>query len=158
MKALLFFMALAVGAFWHAAGFPDSSNYRSGNFVPGPAFFPQLLSIVLFLACGIEALRDWRNRKKEEAKPPVRAGGLFRDWGLQNMFIIAAFILVFALFIEDIGFAIPAFAMTFVVVWRLKAGLVKSAAFSVAGVYLVMLFFHRVFAMYFPEGWWSPPL
>ena len=52
MSLLIVVMGLAAAAFLYALGFPGADNFRSGNWVPGPAFFPQLLAIVLFVAAG----------------------------------------------------------------------------------------------------------
>lgn len=160
MKLFISLMLLALFVFVEASSFPDASNYRSGNFVPGPAFFPQLLAVVLFLASGVELCLDARKRKQAaEAAGPAEATEQKEplwNWGTQNMAIIIGLLALFPFFLESVGFAIMGFVLTAVVTWRLKASPVKCIAFSAALVFVVMFFFKHAFFLQLPVGIWSP--
>lgn len=159
MKLFVSLMLLALFVFAEASSFPDASNYRSGNFVPGPAFFPQLLAVVLFLASGVELYLDARKGKPaaepEAATAPEPKEPLW-NWGTQNMVIIVGLLALFPFFLESVGFAIMGFVLTAVVTWRLKAPPVKCVVFSAALVFVVMFFFKHAFFLQLPAGIWSP--
>lgn len=163
MAILVVLMGFAVAVFSYAQSFPGASNFRSGNWIPGPGFFPQLLAIVLFLAAGIELVRA---RRKRSAADDVDGGegppkgktfsGWISDWGTQNAIIILAMMFAFPFLVERVGFAIMGFLVVFVITWRLKAGLLRSVLFSAVAVVLTIFFFRYVFYMDLPIGIWSP--
>ncbi|MDR1533650.1 MAG: tripartite tricarboxylate transporter TctB family protein [Planctomycetota bacterium] len=168
MAILVVLMAFAAAIFSYASFFPGASNFRSGNWIPGPAFFPQLLAAVMFLAAGFELIKAIRGKAASPAPgaadggrdiEPAKAGtfsGWMTDWGTQNAIIILALMFAFPFLLERVGFALMGFLVVFVITWRLKAGLVKSVLFSAVAVTLTMFFFKYVFYMDFPFGIWSP--
>lgn len=172
MAILTFFLVCAIAVFAYAGTFPTADHFRSGNWVPGPGFFPRLLAIVLFAASGIELLRAWRQRAAaarektsaagQTAEPEPRTPPSIRerlaDWGVQNVFMILILLFSFPFLLERVGFAIMGFLTVFLITWRLKAGLARSALFAAVAVTLTMYFFRYVFFMDLPPGLWSPTL
>lgn len=173
MAILTFFLLFAIAVFSYAGTFPTADHFRSGNWVPGPAFFPQLLAIILFAASAVELLRTWRKKRNasgtaaqpaasEATAPASQKPWSFRewigDWGVQNVFIILLLLFAFPFLLERVGFALMGFLTVFIITWRLKAGAVRSALFAAVAVTLTMYFFKYVFFMDLPPGLWSPTL
>lgn len=167
MKTLIAIMVVAAGGFFYSFTFPVTDNFRSGNWVPGPAFFPRVMTIVIFLASGVELAKLFIKKRQlvsessaalEESagEADCGKGSVFSDWGTQNAIIIIALLLLYPFLLEYIGFAILGFSTTFVIALRLKAGLLKSAVFSACAVLLTILFFQKVFSLQLPVGLWSP--
>ena len=171
MAVMIFLMGVGVAVFLYSLTFPGASNLRSGNWIPGPGFFPQLLAIILFLAAAIELVKAILKRRStrpssaseelaegegEAPAKPKTFSEWISDWGTHNAIMILVLMFTFPFLLEPVGFAIMGFVVVFVITWRLKAGLVKSALFSVVVVFATMFFFRYVFYMDMPYGIWSP--
>jgi hypothetical protein len=153
-------MILSASVFFYALRFPGANNFRGGNVVPGPAFFPQLLAIVIFAAAAAEMLAEVKKRRRSDPNlpsPPKRGlAEWLRDRGTHNAAIVLTLMFAFPFLIEPIGFAVMGALAVFVVTWRLRAGVFKSAIFAVVSTILTIYFFKYVFYIDFPPGIWSP--
>ncbi|MCL1999831.1 MAG: tripartite tricarboxylate transporter TctB family protein [Planctomycetes bacterium] len=170
MAIMMVIIGLGAAVFGYSLTFPGADHFRSGNWVPGPAFFPRLLTVLLILVTGVELVREIRKRTLRKSEAASAAGGAFppaaknsfrewaRDWGTQNALILLALMFAFPLLLDSIGFAILGFVMVFTIAWRLKAGALKSAVFAAFTVTLTMFFFKYVFYLDFPPGLWSPTM
>ncbi|MDR2390179.1 MAG: hypothetical protein LBE84_00655, partial [Planctomycetota bacterium] len=90
-------------------------------------------------------------------KPAASVFGIWlSDWGTHNALILLAILFAYPFLLEPIGFAIMGFLAVFVITWRLRAGLAKSAAFALISVTATMFFFKYAFFIDLPPGLWSP--
>ena len=170
MVIMIVIIGLGVMVFGYSLTFPGADHFRSGNWVPGPAFFPRLLAVIIVLAAVIELIKEIRKRNHPELKIDPATGEeilpspkkSFKEWisdrGTHNAIIMLGIMFALPFLLEPVGFAIMGFMIVFVITWRLRAGVLKSAIFAAVSVILTMFFFKYVFYTDLPPGVWSPTL
>ena len=119
--------------------------------LPGPNFFPVILSIILIIAGGyiiLIALRDMRTKKL--TTKPFRE--YLKDWGNQNILIIVFSLIIYISFLKWLGFILATFIFSLVLMVRLKTGWIRGLIFSTVAVIVIMLLFVKLFRVQLPEG------
>jgi len=130
----------------HVQSFP-----KLDNGYPGPALFPQVLS-VLFLVCGIGlAIQGVRNR---ERLLKVDLGAVTLAGWLNIAFVLAA-VVSYILLAEHLGFLILSFAMLMALMKWLRAKLLPSLAMSVVVTMAIYLLFAKILLVPLPWGLWG---
>lgn len=118
--------------------------------LPGPNFFPVILSIILIITGGYEiliALRDMR------AKIPAKSSKEYlKDWGNQNVLIIIFSLITYISFLKWLGFILATFIFSLFLMIRLKTGWIRGTIFSTVVVIVIMLLFVKLFRVQLPEG------
>ena len=120
--------------------------------VTGPAFYPNLLAIV-FILCGVAEIISGIMKIRSTATPAsVDLRKLIRQPGLINILLCILMIVLFILFLEEVGFVICTGMLLLVLMWRFGVGLLKNIMYSTIFVAAVILIFGKLFTVYLPAG------
>jgi len=118
--------------------------------LPGPNFFPIILSIILIITGGYEILIAWRDTR---AKISVKSSKEYlKDWGNQNVLIIILSLILYISFLKWLGFILATFIFSLFLMIRLKTGWIRGTIFSTVAVIVIMLLFVKLFKVQLPEG------
>jgi len=129
-------------------------NFPSGQGnvqISGPAFFPNVLAIVLIAVGLIEGLTGsikdegsfasigdiWRGMKKPE---------------FVNILLLVGLFLFYIFFVEFLGFIITTFLFLFIVMWRLGVPWIKNIMYSAVFLVVIVLIFGKLFTVSLPSG------
>lgn len=118
--------------------------------LPGPNFFPVILSIILIITGGYEILIA---RRDTRAKIPAKFSKEYlKDWGNQNVLIIILSLILYVSFLKWLGFILATFIFSLILMIRLKTGWIRGTIFSTVAVIVIMLLFVKLFRVQLPEG------
>jgi hypothetical protein len=118
--------------------------------LPGPNFFPIMLSMILLILGGYEILIAWRDMR---AKIPLKFSKEYlKDWGNQNVLIIIFRLIAYISFLKWLGFIFATFIFSLILMIRLKTGWIRGTIFSTVVVIVIMLLFVELFRVQLPEG------
>lgn len=129
-------------------GFP--SFIVGDKKLPGPNFFPVILSMILIIAGGYEILIAWRDIQAKKATKISKE--YFKDWGNQNLLIIVFSLIIYVFLLEWLGFLLATFIFSLILMIRLKTGWIRGTFFSAVAVIVIMLLFVKLFKVQLPEG------
>ncbi len=130
-------------------GFP--SFIVGDKKLPGPNFFPVILSIILIIAGGYDILTARRGDMC--AKIPAKSSKEYlKDWGNQNVLIIILSLITYISFLKWLGFILATFMFSLFLMIRLKTGWIRGTIFSTIAVIVIMLLFVKLFKVQLPEG------
>jgi len=122
----------------------------SGKRLPGPAFFPTILSIILIISGFYEIIMALLG--KRFSKPPRPFLDYLKDWGIQNVLILLFMLIIYVPVIKLLGFILGTFIISLLLMVRLKAGWIRSVIVSIALIIVIVLLFEKVFKIPLPEG------
>ncbi len=130
-----------------------------GKELPGPKFFPQVISGVLIIIGIYEiGLGIYQTKKKKEKPGELEKGkeveketGITKR-GIINIIVVFAGILLFIPFIEIVGFKLGAFIFATVLMSILGMGIIKSLIYSAVLTAVILVIFDYLFRIPFPEG------
>lgn len=142
-------IVIAVFIIIMSLGFP--SFIVGDKKLPGPNFFPVILSIILIIAGGYEILTARRGDMLAKISAKSSKGYL-KDWGNQNVLIIVFSLLIYISFISWLGFSLATFIFSLTLMIRLKTGWIRGTIFSTVAVIVIMLIFTKIFMVQLPEG------
>lgn len=118
--------------------------------LPGPNFFPVILSIILIIAGGYEILIA---RRSIHAKIPAKSPKEYlKDWGNQNVLIVILSLILYVSFLKWLGFTLATFIFSLILMVRLKTGWIRGTIFSTVAVIVIILLFVKLFRVQLPEG------
>jgi putative tricarboxylic transport membrane protein len=142
----LLLILFACAVLVHVQSFP-----KLDNGYPGPALFPQVLS-VLFIFCGIGlAIQGIRNR---ERLLNIDLGDLTFAGGVNIAFVLGA-ILSYIFLVEFLGFLIFSFAMLMALMKWFNVKLLPSLMMSVVVTLAIYLLFAKILLVPLPWGLWG---
>jgi putative tricarboxylic transport membrane protein len=142
----LLLILFACAVLVHVQSFP-----KLDNGYPGPALFPQVLS-VLFIVCGIGlTIQGVRNR---ERLLPVDLGTVTLVGWLNIAFVVGA-VVSYIFLAEYVGFLIFSFAMLMVLMKWFSVKLFPSLVMSVVVTLAIYLLFAKILLVPLPWGLWG---
>lgn len=121
-----------------------------GKKLPGPAFFPAILSVILIIGGGYEILISLRIKGLQKSKKTFIE--YCKDWGNQNIFIVVLTLILYVPIIKWLGFVFGTFLLSFLLMIRLKASWQRGIIASAILVVIIILIFEKVFKVPLPEG------
>ncbi|HRX25350.1 MAG TPA: tripartite tricarboxylate transporter TctB family protein [Aminivibrio sp.] len=142
---ILFGVSLVLVSLWvirTSSTFPEAVS--AGKKIPGPAFFPVLLSVVL-IPCGFH-----------QAVSALRSGteAAGRRWGsgTVNGAIVILSLVVYVQLMQWMGYALSTFLFSMFLLLRLRVGVLKALAVTIITVVFILLVFGRLFQIQLPLG------
>jgi putative tricarboxylic transport membrane protein len=142
----LFLIVFACSVIIHVQGFPGLDNGY-----PGPALFPEVLS-VLFIFCGIGLIIQGVRKREKILKfelSSISSGG----W-LNIVFVLGA-VLCYIFFAEILGFLIFSFVILMILMKWLKVKTLPSLIMSVVVTLGIFLLFSKILLVPLPWGLWG---
>lgn len=121
----------------------------AGNKLPGPGFFPVILSILLGGAGIYECVLAFR---QYGLRPSRKYRDLLGDWGNQNILIIILGLILYVLVVDTLGYLVTTFVFSVLLMVRLKTGWFRGILVSSIVVALIMVIFVKVFKIQLPYG------
>lgn len=146
-------IALSIFVIMYSTGFPKYTV--RGQELPGPSFFPTVLSIFLIVIGVYEILKDVvDNIKKKERKS--KDDSHITKRGFINIIIVVAGIILFVPFIELVGFKLGAFVFAAALMWLLGVKILNSLIYSAVLTVVIVVIFELLFKIPFPQGYILP--
>ncbi|MFW6122020.1 MAG: tripartite tricarboxylate transporter TctB family protein [Petrotogales bacterium] len=150
-------IVLSVVVIFLSMNFP--SYVVRGKELPGPKFFPQVISGALIIIGIYEiGLGIYQTKKKKEKlgniekeKEVEKETGITKR-GIINIVVVFAGIILFIPFIEIVGFKLGAFILATVLMIVLGMGIIKSLIYSAVLTAVILIIFDYLFRIPFPEG------
>lgn len=132
--------------------FPD---FRvGGQKLPGPKFFPSLLSVFLIISGIYEIILALLKKPLfKNRKIPITE--LIKDWGFQNFFILVLSIILYVPCIKLLGFFIGTTLIAVVLLYRLEVSPGKSFFVAISLSLIIMLLFEKLFKIQLPDGFFN---
>lgn len=128
--------------------FPGGTDAAS---ISGPAFFPNLLSIILIALGLYEVLNGVFGNQQEFASfRKIWLGMKSREF--VNLLIISALMIGYIGTVEILGFYTMSAVFLFIVLWRLNVKLVKNLICTAIFLAVIYLVFSRIFTVSLPSG------
>ena len=125
----------------------------AGKKLPGPNFFPVLLSIILLICGGNEILFALINKP---IKKTQKSFILFiNNWGNQNILIIVSGLIIYVFILQWLGFVVATFLLSSIFMIRLKTGWLRGILFSMILVIIITLLFGSIFRVQLPVGFFN---
>ncbi|RKX55123.1 MAG: hypothetical protein DRP50_03340 [Thermotoga sp.] len=121
-----------------------------GKKLPGPGFFPTILSIILMIGGIYEILISLRTKGVKKYRRSFVE--YCKDWGNQNIFIVILSLILYVPIIKWIGFIVGTFLLSLLLTIRLKATWLRGIITSVILVIIIILIFEKIFKISLPEG------
>lgn len=118
----------------------------------GPAFFPNVLAIVLMIVGVTEIVLGFVRTSALPAVSTVTIGTSIRDRGTQTIFIVIGSMVAYGFLMKPIGFYVTSFAFLFGNMWRLGVRWWKSLVYSLVLLVVLFLVFERLFYVNLPRG------
>jgi len=144
----IFCVALGGLVLFLTRGFPSGQ----GNVqISGPAFFPNVLSIVLIAVGIVEGLTGSLRDQEGTASIGDIWKGLRKPEFL-NILLLAALFLFYIFFVELLGFIITTYIFLFIVMWRLGVPHIKNILYSGIFLVVIVLIFGKLFTVSLPSG------
>jgi hypothetical protein len=146
-------IALSIFVIMYSTGFPK--YVVRGNELPGPSFFPTILSIFLIAIGLYEILKDIvDNIRKKERK--VKDDSHITKRGIINILVVVAGIILFVPFIDIVGFKLGAFIFAAFLMYLLGIKFVRSLIYSAVLTAVIIVIFELLFRIPFPQGYILP--
>jgi putative tricarboxylic transport membrane protein len=130
----------------HVQGFPSLDNGY-----PGPALFPEVLS-VLFIFCGIGLIIRGVRQREKILKFDL---GNMTAAGWLNIAFVLGTVLCYILFAEYIGFLIFSFVILMILMKWLKVKILPSLIMSVVVTLSIYILFAKILLVPLPWGLWG---
>ena len=122
----------------------------SGKKLPGPAFFPTILGIILVISGFYEIIMALLEKRFFRLSKPF--SNYLKDWGIQNVLILLLMLIIYVPIIKFLGFILGTFIISSLLMVRLKTGWIRSVVVSIALIVVIVLLFEKVFKIPLPEG------
>lgn len=119
--------------------------------ISGPAFFPNVLAIILIFVGITEGLTGSLREMGEFASVGAIWRGMKKPEFL-NILLLTGLFLFYIFFVEVLGFIITTFVFLCVVMWRLGVPLIRNILYSVIFLVIIMLIFGKLFTVSLPSG------
>ncbi|TYB84456.1 MAG: tripartite tricarboxylate transporter TctB family protein [Kosmotoga sp.] len=129
-----------------------------GKELPGPKFFPQVVSGILIvigiyeIGLGIYQIVKKREEKLKEPEVKEKVGNKITKRGVINIIVVFAGIILFIPFIEIVGFKIGSFIFAAVLMSVFGMRIIRSLIYSAILTVIILLIFDYLFKIPFPEG------
>lgn len=139
-------IAISVFVFIYGSSFPDF--VVRGNKLPGPKFFPFLISILLVIMGSyfvITSLLKLKKTKMENEEKITTKKGLLR------VLTIILGIGLYVPFINLVGFKIGTFVFATVIMSIFGVKILKSLLYSLILTVIIVLIFEKIFLIPFPQ-------
>jgi len=130
----------------HVQGFP-----KLGNGYPGPALFPEVLS-VLFIFCGIGLILQGIRQREKILKFDL---GNISLAGWLNIVFVLGTVLCYILFAEYAGFLIFSFVILMILMKWLKVKILPSLIMSIVVTLAIYVLFAKILLVPLPWGLWG---
>lgn len=145
----VFCVALGVVVLNLTRNFPAGQGYVH---LTGPAFFPNVLAVILIVAGAAELISGFVNRKTLTPITFDAARRVLQNPTANTILLTIVLMIFYTLFMKTIGFFTSSFVLLFLLMWRLGAGKLR-ALFSTFAVLLILyLVFGRIFFVNLPTG------
>ena len=139
----LILLVLSASVFWTSLSFPQAVS--AGKRIPGPGFFPILLSVLL-IPGGVHQIIAG-------LKTPWSEGGkIVWSRGTANVPVLLALLLAYVFLMERLGYALATFLFGMLLMLRLKVPFFKALLVAVSTTLFIVLVFGRVFHIQLPPG------
>jgi len=141
-------ISIAIFIIIESLAFPDFIS--AGKKLPGPSFFPRILSIILIVVGVYEILLTGGNEhviKREESFAEY-----FEDWENQNVLIVVLSLILYIFLLKWMGFVLGTFLFSSILMVRLKTGWLRGTVFSAIVVIIIILIFEKIFRIQLPKG------
>ncbi|MDD3515306.1 hypothetical protein SDC9_43281 [bioreactor metagenome] len=142
---IFFGISLVLVSLWvirTSSTFPEAVS--AGKKIPGPAFFPVLLSVVL-IPCGLHQTVSALRSGKEG---PCRGCGP----GAANGAIVILSLAVYVQLMQWMGYALSTVLFSMFLLLRLRVGVLKALTVTMITVVFILLVFGRLFQIQLPLG------
>lgn len=130
-----------------------------GQELPGPSFFPQVISIFLILIGIYEIilgiLQTFKLKKLNEEglkKEEKVIKTVITKKGLFNIIVVIAGIILFVPFINLVGFKLGLFIFSTILMTTFGVRLLRALIYSAIVTVIIILIFAYLFKIPFPEG------
>jgi putative tricarboxylic transport membrane protein len=142
----LFLIVFACAVLIHVQGFPQLDNGY-----PGPALFPEVLSI-LFIFCGIGLIIQGVRKREKILKFDLSS---ISSGGWLNIVFVLGTVLCYIFFAEFLGFLIFSFVILMILMKWLKVKTLPSLIMSVVVTLGIYLLFSKILLVPLPWGLWG---
>ena len=143
-------MGTGAGVYLISRTFPKAAT--GANELTGPAFFPTLLALGIFL-CGLaELINGFRASFNPEELNWKNAGKVLGRAETQNVLLIILLIIGYIYSMEFLGFLVATGALLLILMWRFKVPLLKNLIFTAFFLLVLYLLFGKLFTIYLPSG------
>ena len=142
----LFLIVFACAVLIHVQGFPQLENGY-----PGPALFPEVLS-VLFIFCGIGLIVQGVRKREKILKLDLSS---ISSVGWLNIVFVLGAVLCYIFFAEFLGFLIFSFVILMILMKWLKVKTLPSLIMSVIVTLGIYLLFSKILLVPLPWGLWG---
>lgn len=142
----LFLIVFACAVLIHVQGFPQLENGY-----PGPALFPEVLS-VLFIFCGIGLIIQGVRKREKILKFDLSS---ISSGGWLNIVFVLGTVLCYIFFAEFLGFLIFSFVILMILMKWLKVKTLPSLIMSVVVTLGIYLLFSKILLVPLPWGLWG---
>jgi len=122
----------------------------AGKKLPGPNFFPVILSIIL-LGCGINEILSTLKYMPLE-KNGESFISFINNWGNQNILIITLGLILYVFILKWLGFIVSTFLLASIFMIRLKTGWLRGILYSIFLVMIIFVLFGTIFRVQLPVG------
>ena len=130
----------------HVQSFP-----KLNNGYPGPALFPEVLS-VLFIFCGVGLVIQGIRRREKVLKFDL---GNVTAAGWINIFFVLGTVFCYIFFAEYIGFLIFSFVILMILMKWLKVKILPSLIMSIIVTLSIYILFAKLLLVPLPWGLWG---
>ncbi|NLJ81000.1 MAG: tripartite tricarboxylate transporter TctB family protein [Firmicutes bacterium] len=150
-----FLVILSAAVFYLSKDFPPFRG--RGVVLPGPSYFPRVTAVVLLCCALIEFYQAYKAGKtgEEGTSSPGDAPRL-QNFSLtaemKTAIIGIAGMVIYALFLEKIGFQIMTTVFLIIMMLRFEVKPVKAAVYSLITVAIMVVLFERIFQVPLPPG------
>lgn len=146
-------IALSIFVIMYSTGFPKYTV--RGQELPGPNFFPTVLSIFLIAIGVYEILKDVVDNIKKKKRQPKDDSHITKR-GFISILVVIAGIILFVPFIELVGFKIGAFVFAAFLMYLLGVKIINSLIYSAVLTAVIVVIFELLFKIPFPQGYILP--
>ena len=119
--------------------------------ISGPAFFPNLLALLLLILGLIEAANGIFDKQSSYASLDEILTAMKKPEFI-NLVLLTVLFLFFIFFVEIIGFTITTVVFLLVVMWRLGVPLIKNILYSAVFLVIIIVIFGKIFTVSLPSG------
>jgi len=124
--------------------------------LPGPAFFPTIIGILLILFGVYLIIKNLPKLKKLKEPPAYENQSLLKflnSYSFQNFLIFFFLTLVYPTVINYIGFYLGTFLYCIVTMKRLKVKWITAALSSILIIFIIWIIFHKIAFIPLPQGY-----
>ena len=146
-------IALSIFVIIYSTGFPKYTV--RGQELPGPNFFPTVLSIFLIAIGVYEILKDVVDNIKMKKRIPKDDSHITKR-GFISIIVVVAGIILFVPFIELVGFKLGAFVFAAFLMYLLGVKIINSLIYSAVLTAVIVVIFELLFKIPFPQGYILP--